>query len=173
MVKMVFGRLVWILSLMVAQVLVFNHLFLWNDIVLLPYIYVVIMLSRDVPRSVVLLIGFAVGLIMDVFANTPGLGAASATFLALVQPVVLGWVIPKDAADDFAPSFRSMTVWTYMLYVFLLVLVHRLVFSSLELFSFSSWSDWGIRVGIGTVSTYIVLLVIDALHISRSHKDHA
>lgn len=173
MVKMVLGRLVWILSLMLAQVLVFNHLYLWDDIVLLPYIYIIIMLARDVPRSVVLLIGFAVGLIMDIFANTPGLGAASATFLALIQPVVLGWVIPKDAADDFAPSFHSMTVWSYMLYVFLLVLAHRVVFSTLELFSFVSWAEWGIRIGIGTVSTYIILLAFDALRNSRSHGNHA
>ncbi len=168
MVKMVFGRLVWILSLMAAQVLIFNHLFLWEDVVLLPYVYIIIMLSRDVPRSVVLLIGFAVGLIMDIFANTPGLGAASATFLALIQPIVLRWLTPKDAPDDLAPSFRSMNIWSYMLYVFLLVLVHRVVFSSLELFTFVSWESWGMHIGIGTISTYLCVLALDALRTGRS-----
>lgn len=40
------------------------------------------------------------GLCIDVFANTPGVAAASMTFIGLLQPYLFELFVPRDSADD-------------------------------------------------------------------------
>ncbi len=40
------------------------------------------------------------GLCVDVFANTPGVAAASMTAVGLLQPYLFELFVPRDSADD-------------------------------------------------------------------------
>lgn len=134
-----FTRLYWMLVLVTVQVLVFNHIHLLDYATPLPYVYLLVMMPKSVPRYQVLLWGFFTGLLVDMFSNTPGMAAASMTFTALLQPMLLGLMITKDETDDVAPSFALMGTGGYLRYVLILVFIHHLTFYFIEFITFYNW----------------------------------
>ena len=104
--------------LVLVQGLVFNHIHLFNCATPLLYILMVLHFRRNHPRWSVMLWSFMMGLCIDVFANTPGVAAASMTFIGLLQPYLFELFVPRDSADDLEPSMRTIptgtayAVWT-------------------------------------------------------------
>ena len=115
------------------------------------------------PKWGVLLWSFSLGLMVDIFSNTPGVAAASMTFVALLQPYLLEPFVPRDSADDLKVSVRSLGWGKFATLAFLLVLIYVLVFFSLEAFNFYNWQQWLMCVGGSTVLTYLFILVIENL----------
>ena len=124
--------------LVLVQGLVFNHIHLFNCATPLLYIFMVLHFRRNHPRWSVMLWSFMMGLCIDVFANTPGVAAASMTFIGLLQPYLFELFVPRDSADDLEPSMRTIGVGLYVLYTLVIVLVYNLVFFTLETFNFFS-----------------------------------
>ncbi|MCM1108647.1 MAG: rod shape-determining protein MreD [Clostridium sp.] len=161
------SRCFWALLLLALQVLVFNHIHLWHVAVPLVYVYLLMMFSKDAPRWQPIVWGFLMGLAVDVFTNTPGVAAGSMTLTGLMQPVLLGLMLPKDTVEDFTPSFRLMGVWTYVRYALLVVLFHHIAFFSLEFFSFFHWQYWLAELLGSWVLTVLVVVVLERLRGSR------
>ena len=84
-----FKRLGWFIVLCVAQVLILNHIHLYDIAIPLLYVYFTITFHRGTPKWMILLWSFALGLAIDVFSNTPGLASGSMTLIAIVQPYLL------------------------------------------------------------------------------------
>ena len=103
------------------------------------------------------------GLCLDSFSNTPGVAAASMTFVALLQPYLLEPFVPRDSADDLKVSVRSLGWGKFASLAFLLVIIYVLVFFSLEAFTFYNWQQWLMCVCGSTVLTYLFILVIENL----------
>ena len=77
-------RLLVFLLLLLAQVLVLNHIQLFHCATPLLYVYLVLHFRRNYPQYAVLLWSFFLGLAVDSFANTPGVAAVFMTFIALI-----------------------------------------------------------------------------------------
>ena len=86
--------------LLLAQVLVLNHIHLFDCATPLLYVYVVLQFRRNYPRWGILLVSFLLGLLVDIFSNTPGVAAASMTFLGFLQPYVLAMFLNRDSDED-------------------------------------------------------------------------
>ena len=152
---------VFFIILLLVQTLVCNHIHLFGCATPLLYVYFVLPMRRDEPRWAKLLWCFALGLAVDMFSNTPGVGAASMTLLALIQPYLLELFAPRDSADDLRPSFFTLGVSKYVNYTVILVLVYCLVFFSLEAFNFYNWLQWLSCIGGCAVITIVLILVIE------------
>ena len=74
------------LILCLVQALVLNHINLLGCATPLLYVYFIMLFRRNFPKWAILLWSFFIGLCLDVFSNTPGVAAASSTFLGLLQP---------------------------------------------------------------------------------------
>ncbi len=72
--------------LLLAQALVLNHIHLFNCATPLLYVYMVLHFQRNAPKWSLLLWSFLMGLLVDVFSNTPGVAAGSMTFIGFIQP---------------------------------------------------------------------------------------
>ena len=101
------------------------------------------------------------GLLVDVFSNTPGVAAASMTFVGLLQPYLLEVFTPRDSADDLVASYRSLGVASFVYYVVILVFIYCLLFFLLENFTFFNWMHWMACTGASAVLTIIFILVIE------------
>ena len=77
-------RLVMFVVLLLVQVLVLNHIHLYQVAMPLPYIFFVITFQQNTPRWLMLTSSFLLGLLLDIFTNTPGLAAGSLTLMAMV-----------------------------------------------------------------------------------------
>lgn len=156
-------NLLFFVVLLLVQVLIFNNIHLFDCATPLLYVYFVLPAKRNNPKWATLLCGFAMGLCVDLFANTPGVASAAMTLVALLQPYLLMLFVPRDSPDDLRPSFKTLGIAKYMLYTFLMVFVYCLAFFSLEVFNFFNWAQWAGCVLGSTVLTLILVWVIENL----------
>ena len=77
------NRLIMFVALWLAQVLILNRIHLFDVATPLLYVFFVITFRRSSPKWQFLLWCFALGLLIDVFSNTPGLAAGSMTLMLL------------------------------------------------------------------------------------------
>lgn len=149
--------------LLLVQVLVFNHIHLFNCATPLLYVYMPVLFSRNNSRWVVLLLSFFMGMAIDVFQNTPGVAMATMTFIGLIQPLILGVFMQQDSEADIVPSMRTLGVAKFSYYSFIITFLYCLVFFTLETFTFFNWLQWLETVGASTLLTYILILVLENL----------
>ena len=146
--------------LLLVQVLVFNHVHLFNCATPLLYIYVALFFPRNTPRWVALISCFVMGFLVDIFSNTPGVSMASLTFLGLIQPLVLKLFLQHDSADDMKPSMRTLGIGRFVYYTILMVFVYCLLFFTLETFNFFNWIQWLESIVGSSIITIILILTL-------------
>ncbi|MBO7456264.1 MAG: rod shape-determining protein MreD [Paludibacteraceae bacterium] len=142
---------------MVLQVLLFDQLQLLG--VCHPYIYVLCLLMMPItlPHSVDMLIGAAVGLIMDIFCNSLGVHTAACIFIMFIRPYLLGAIVSDKDRLNEQISLHSIGMEALIKYVVILVLVHHLTVFSLAAWS---WYHIGFVLLETLVSSLITILII-------------
>jgi len=162
-------RAILFLIFIMAQALVFGGIHLFNCVTPLFYVYFVTMFPRNYPKWAILLWSFFMGLLIDIFSNTPGLAAASLTLIAAIQPYLLEAFVPHDAADNLEPSIRSLGLQKFSIYNIILVFIYCVSLFSLEMFSFFNLTQWLMCV-VG--STLITLVLIYTFEIARGNSSN-
>ncbi len=157
------SQFLWFVVMLVVQALLLNNIHLFGCSTPLLYVYVILMARRDFPRWGLLLFGFLLGLGVDMFSNTPGVGACSMTLLAFVQPMLMKLFLPRDSADDFQPGIPSLGLMKFVYFSFISIFLYSLVFFTLEMFNFFNWTLWALSVGGSTLLTLLLVIVIDNL----------
>ena len=157
------SQFLWFVVMLVVQALLLNNIHLFGCSTPLLYVYVILMARRDFPRWGLLLFGFLLGLGVDMFSNTPGVGACSMTLLAFVQPMLMKLFLPRDSADDFQPGIPSLGLMKFVYFSFISIFLYSLVFFTWEMFNFFNWTLWALSVGGSTLLTLLLVIVIDNL----------
>ena len=134
MAEDVLKRLGWFALFFLAQVIVLGRIHLFHYATPFLYVYFVAMFPRNYEKWAVLLWSFLLGLLIDIFQNTPGLAAASLTVIAAVQPYYLELYVPRNSADNLQPSMTTLGPLKYTYYIVPMVTVYCLLFYSLESF---------------------------------------
>jgi len=163
-------RLARLLLLVIFQVLVVNQVHIMGYITPLILGYMLICFQRGSSRIGILLWGFAVGFIFDIFSNTSGMASAACTLVAMVQQPLLEKFVSHDSAEDVIPSIRTLSFGSYITYVFILNLILHAVFYALDAFTFHNWQLTLIAIGGGTIISTIVTIFIDLLVRSRKNS---
>lgn len=147
--------------LCLVQALVLNHINLFGCATPLLYVYFILLFRRGFPRWAVLLWSFLTGLCVDIFSNTPGVAASSATLLGLLQPYLLNLFVPRDSPEDLMPSMKSLGVARYIYYTVIGVLIYDTLFFTMEAFNFFNWLQWLMNIGGSTALTVVLILAIE------------
>ena len=163
-------RAILFLIFVLAQALVFGGIHLFNCVTPLFYVYFITMFPRNYPKWAILLWSFFMGLLIDVFSNTPGLASGSLTLIAAIQPYLLEAFIPHDSADNLEPSIRSMGLQKFTFYNLILVLIYCATLYSLEMFTFFNLTQWLLCVA---GSTAITLVLIFTFEIARGNSGNS
>lgn len=165
-----FVRLLQVLVLGALQVLLFNHIHFFGYGMPLVYVALLLYFPANANKAGTLIWSFLLGLIMDIFANTPGLSAASLTLAAMIQPILLNASLPKESLEDMVPNYRTMGTWNHLRYMTILLLVHHIAYFALESFSFFNLKELGISAGTSFASSWIIIALIETL---RGKKQQA
>lgn len=171
MARIVFSRLVWALSLLLLQGLVFNHVLLLGYATPLVYVYILCILPSDTPRYAWLLWGFFTGIAADMFSTTPGVGACSMTLTAMCAPRLLQLFMPKDVVENTVPTYHVPGAWKYITYVVLLVLLQQGAALLLEMFSFCDPMDMLFTYLGSSLLTIVLLLALEKAREGRAIED--
>ena len=158
-------RVAMYIALCLAQVLILNHIHLFDVAIPLLYVYFVVSFRRGTPKWIILLWGFFMGLTVDVFVNTPGLAASTMTLIAFIQPYLLELFVPRDSPDNMEASLSALGFSKYSTFASILVLLYCVVFFALEAFNFFNVLMW---LEHAMASSGLTLLLIFAIESVRS-----
>lgn len=149
------------LIVLIVQVLFLNHIHILGYITPLFLGYMILPFNKGADRIELLLWGFTIGLIFDMFSNTAGMGAGSCTLLAMTQPSLVNLFTPRDAAEDFTPGIQVMGFGRYILYSLTGMAVLHATFYALDAFTVNNWQMTLSAIGIGTLLTTLICLIAE------------
>lgn len=164
MTKEILKYLLLFIVLVVAQVVVFNHLCLFNVAVPLVFIYFIIKLPVTLSVNWAMTFSFILGLMVDIFSNTQGMNALACTVLAVMRLPLLRLYFPRE--EDMTnpePSLRTLGPAAYMKYLLTMVAFYCAIFFLIESFTFYNWGLMVLRIVSSTLLTFIILLSFDSL----------
>ena len=161
------NRLVMFVVLLVVQVLVLNHVWLLNVATPLLYVYFAITFPRNTEKGEVLGWCFFLGLLIDIFSNTPGLAAGTLTLIGMTQTYLVELFVPRDSVENLEVSAATLGWGKFSILSGVLTLIYCLLFFILEAFNFFDWQLWILRAVCSTVLTLLLMLAIESV---RSRK---
>lgn len=149
--------------LVLLQVLVLNRISLFGYAVPYIYIYLVLKLPLGLNRSLATFISFLVGFTIDLFCNTPGLNAAATTIIGFIcYPVQKLFFTIDDFNSDNIPSM-SILGFSFIKYMFFLILIHHILLISIEAFSYFNPQILLLRMVGSTILTYLLVFAFEGL----------
>lgn len=161
MIAIYLKRIGWFFGLILLQVLVLNNVHIAGYATPFLYIYLLLKLPSSTSRNELLLWGFSMGLVIDIFSNTPGMNAAAGVFIAFLRPLFLRLFSPRDSSDEIIPSIKTIGVFSFTKYVVTCVLFHHVFLLLVESFSLFDINNLLIRIGSSVVLTVLCIMGIE------------
>ena len=155
--------------LVLFQVLVINHIRLGGYVH--PYIYLVfvMLLPFSTPKWQLLVLGFALGLTVDLFTGTPGLHAGATTLMAFSRPSLIKLISGNQKFENITePNISQLGGLWFFRYALFLVLIHHFALFFLESFSFRLIGQVLLRILLSVpVSIFLIMMI---MYIFKSEK---
>lgn len=155
-------------GLVLIQGLVFQYIGVgWEDF---PYLHIVVfpifilLLPLRIPTSLLMLLGFAIGMTVDIFYNSLGVHSSAAVFTAFVRPLVLQMMEPRGGYNvNFSPTARRMGIVWFLRYAALLMFMHLFFYFSVEAFTFVYFVDILLKTGISYAVSMTFLIMYQVI----------
>lgn len=127
--------------LILTQVLILKRIaFHFGEFAFIHFIIyplALILLPLNIPRPLLMTIGFVFGMVIDVFYDSPGVHASACVFTAFIRKYVLDLLEPYEGySATLSPTPANTGVAWFLTYVSVLVGLHLLFYFSVEAFSF-------------------------------------
>jgi hypothetical protein len=152
------------LFFILLQVTIIRHLDL--GIYFNPFVFVgaILMLPFRMDKTLVMLIAFTTGLIIDMFYNTMGMNAAACTFMAFCRPWALQIYSPAGEYNaDANATIGSMGLQWMISYAGTLILLHHFVLFYLEMLSFHDFFTTLLKVILSGIASLMLILITQSL----------
>ena len=157
------SKLKWFVGLVLFQILILNQLHVNGYATPFLFIYFVLKFPTRTGRNELMLWAFFLGLTVDLFSNTPGMNAASATCLAFSRNTLLRMVTLRMLDDDFEPSIKTLGISPFFRYVLLAGGLYSSLFLSIDMFSFFNLPVLLLKIVTSTVSTIVCIFCIEII----------
>lgn len=149
---------------MVIQALIFNNIVLFHVAVPIVFIYFLIRLPINLKLPYVFTLAFFLGLITDIFADTPGVNALACTLIAALRvPIYYAYMEKDDVTSRLTPCVSTMGMPAYIKYLLTFVVVYCLLAFTIEFFSFADVKGIVILSAASAIFTFVILLAVDCL----------
>lgn len=146
--------------LVLLQVLVFNQISIFG--LATPFIYIYFILKLPIGRNIfyVIIMGFLLGTIIDIFLDTPGINATATTIVATLRKPLLRLFFTKEEFEEFVPSIHSAP-GAFFKFSLVAVSLHQIVLFSLEALSLFNFNILLLRLISSIVLTMTILISLD------------
>lgn len=154
--------------LILLQAVLLNHLRLFHYFLPIIYLYGFLKMPYQAQRSTLILSAAAVGFVLDLLMDTPGLNMAASTLTIYLRPTIFRTMTTVETIEDsdeaLIPSARTIKFFPYLGYLLTLTLIHATTLMLLEALS--------VRLFVGvipyilgtTVFSTALYLLFDALN---------
>ena len=127
--------------LVLLQVLVFKGITFGGDwashINLIVYPIFIILLPLRTPHFLLVILGFLIGITIDMFYDSLGVHASACVFIGFIRPIVLAFLAPQGGYNmSFSPTkARYGNTW-FLIYASVMLFLHLFFYFSVEAFTF-------------------------------------
>lgn len=122
--------------LILAQVVIFNHINFLGFINPYPYVLFILLFPIGDNRALLILLSFFLGITLDMFSNSGGMHAAASLVMAYSRPLVLRSVFGV-AYEYNTIRISNISFRERFIYITILIFIHHFVLFLLETFNVS------------------------------------
>ena len=158
----ILNRLKWFIGLVLVQVLILNQMHINGYATPYVFIYFILKFHSRVSQNELMLWAFFLGLTVDVFCNTPGMNAASATCLAFFRNTFLKMITLRSVDEDFEPGIKALGISAFLRYILLSCILYCTLFLMIDNFSFFNLPVLLFKIITSMVTTFICIFSVEA-----------
>jgi len=150
------------LLLILIQVLLLSRISLFS--LATPVLYGYFLLKLPMGRNLfyVIISAFLMGLIIDIFLNTPGMNAAAITMVAMFRKPVMGLFFEKDDFEGFVPGMNNAPA-PFVRFTILTIFLHVTILFFIESFTLFNLVNTLLRIITSAMSSILLIIAIDTL----------
>ena len=103
--------------LLLVQILVFSNINFSSFIN--PYVFplFILLLPFETPSWLLMLLGFASGLVLDLFLGSTGMHAAAGLLIGYLRPFLISIITPKGTEFEISPNVYSQGLTWFIVYL--------------------------------------------------------
>jgi rod shape-determining protein MreD len=164
MIRQVSGYIFQFLILVLLQVFILNNIQLGGCVN--PYIYIlfILLLPVNIPKWLLLVLGFVLGITIDLFTHTPGMNSSATVFMAFIRPYILEIIAPREGYEkDSSPRLSIYGFTWFLRYSVILVLAHHFALFYIEVFRFADFFLTFSRVILS--AAFSILLIVSSQYL--------
>ncbi|MFA6702904.1 MAG: rod shape-determining protein MreD [Dysgonamonadaceae bacterium] len=155
------------LVLVVLQVFLLDRINIFGVATPILYIYFLLKLTLGRNRFYVIITGFLLGLIIDIFMNTPGMNAAATTIIAAFREPIIKLIYTRDAYDELTPGINTDSK-SFIRLSISVVLFHQTLLFIIESFTLFNIQLTLLRIVASSILTLLIIFAVDALFGKKS-----
>ncbi len=156
--------------LILLQVLLLNRISLFGLATPVLYGYFLLKLPMGRNPFFVIISAFLMGLIIDIFLNTPGMNAAAITIVAALRKPVMDLFFEKEEYDEFVPGIYTAT-GPFVRFTIFMVLLHLTLLFFIESFTLFNLTSTLLRMITSSVITILLIVTLDSLFYKRRQSE--
>lgn len=166
--------------ILAVQVLLLNDVVIRTSLtfhgmpLFIPLVYPLIILLLPVRTApwLALLLGFAVGLMVDLFCNTPGMHAAATVLLAYVRIGLLNLFFQQNAKDinEAVPSLFRMGFQSFVIYLLMACTIHHLFLYTLQIWSWKQGLYILLKTLVSVPMSVLIMIIVQLLFARSTNR---
>jgi len=156
--------------LILLQVLLLNRISLFGLATPVLYGYFLLKLPMGRNPFFVIISAFLMGLMIDIFLNTPGMNAAAITIVAALRKPVMDLFFEKEEYDEFIPGIYTAT-GPFVRFTIFMVLLHLTLLFFIESFTLFNLTSTLLRMITSSVITILLIVTLDSLFYKRKQSE--
>ena len=165
MINNLIRGLLYFVVLVLIQVLILNNIHFLRIATPFLYLYFIVKMPVGSSRDLVVLFSFLIGLVIDVFSNTPGMHAAACTLVGFIREPLIRFYTGKDLPDGIYPSYKAFGYGGFFRYVLSLVVIHHVTLFLIESLTLFDPLFLALRIGASVTTTIVLICTIEAFNI--------
>jgi len=135
-----------------------------------PYMYIVfiMLLPFRISGTLMMVLGFFLGLVIDVASTTIGYHTIATVFMTYCRVHLLQFIAPRDGYETgMTPTLKSLGTSWFFKYASLLTVVHHFALFCVESFHFNDLPQIILRTFASSVFTISLIFIYQFLSIRR------
>lgn len=163
-------EVIWFVLLILLQVLLLNRISLFGIATPVLYIYFLLKLPRGKNLFYVIISGFLMGLIIDIFLNTPGMNAAATTIVAAYRKPVMNLFFEKEEYNEFVPGIYT-AAGPFVRFTIVMVMLHLTLLFFIESFTLFNLMNTLLRIAASSFISILLVIALDSFIFRRKRRE--
>ncbi len=143
-----------------VQVLFFRNVALFDTAFCFVYVGFLLLLPLEISLTYLLLLGFGMGLAVDIFYDTAGVHAATMVLIAFLQPSIIQFLRPSGGYESIEnPTLSKLGFNWFVSYAGITLLLHHSILFLIQGSNFSLWiSNFFVILASTILSLFVVVI---------------